>query len=50
MLRWNRTDIPHKGWTLLRVEDVMEGMDGCDESLYETCEMCGKEESAMCMF
>ena len=44
MLKWYRTDVPHKGWTLVRVEDVMEGMDGCDESLYETCEMCGKEE------
>ena len=44
MLKWCRTDVPHKGWTLVRVEDVMEGMDGCDESLYETCEMCGKEE------
>ena len=40
---WDKSNVPHKGWTCVSVYDVRG--DGCpvDETEYETCEMCGKE-------
>ena len=36
MERWNKKNIPHKGWTCLGMEDY--------ETDYQKCDMCGKED------
>jgi len=42
MNRWDRPDIPHKGWVCVGMEDLGEFVDDGDIE-YESCEMCGKE-------
>ena len=42
MNRWDRPDVPHKGWTYKGMEDLGEDADS-DDIPYEQCEMCGKE-------
>ncbi len=39
MERWDRKDVPHKGWACIDCYDLCA--DG--EEDYSTCEMCGKE-------
>ena len=36
MTKWDKPDIPHKGWMFIDIEDVGE--------FYEQCEMCGQEK------
>lgn len=43
MARWDKPDIPHKGWTFVACLDLGEYAYGGDESRYETCEMCHQE-------
>lgn len=47
MLRWNKADIPHKGWEYIGMEDLGEDVYPGDPIPYEQCEMCGKEKSDM---
>ena len=42
-MRWNKADLPHKGWTEIGMEDLGEGLEG-EEIEYEQCEMCGNEK------
>jgi hypothetical protein len=42
MTRWDRPNVPHKGWVCIGMEDLGEFVDGGDIE-YESCEMCGKE-------
>ena len=44
MLRWNKADIPHKGWEYIGMEDLGEDAYPGDSIPYEQCEMCGKEK------
>ena len=44
MLRWNKADIPHKGWEYIGMEDLGEDVYPGDPIPYEQCEMCGKEK------
>ena len=39
MARWDNPGVPHKGWTLICVEDLGEDVSGDEEIEYETCEM-----------
>jgi hypothetical protein len=41
---WNKSDLPHKGWTCLEVFDVRANGETSDKAKYETCEMCGNEK------
>lgn len=43
MLRWNKSDIPHKGWEYIGMEDLGEDVIPGDPIPYEQCEMCGQE-------
>lgn len=43
VMRWNKADLPHKGWTEIGMEDLGEGLEG-EEIEYEQCEMCGNEK------
>ena len=43
MARWDNPGVPHKGWTLICVEDLGEEVSGDEEIEYETCEMCHNE-------
>ena len=43
MARWDNPGVPHKGWTLICVEDLGEDVSGDEEIEYETCEMCHNE-------
>lgn len=44
MARWDKEDIPHKGWVYVGIEDLAEGMNGFGGDIpYEQCEMCGNE-------
>ncbi len=40
MGRWDRVDVPHKGWVCVNSYDLCE--DGAEEG-YAACEMCGQE-------
>jgi hypothetical protein len=42
--RWNHTDIPQKGWTLVDVEDIREDGQTEDDTPYEECMMCGNNK------
>lgn len=44
MARWNRPEVPHKGWRYVGIEDLGEGLSPDDEIQYEQCEMCGNEK------
>ena len=43
MGRWNIPGIPHKGWSIIGCEDILDGIEDPDNREYETCEMCGQE-------
>lgn len=42
MRRWNIPGIPHKGWSIIGCEDILDGIEDPDDREYETCEMCGQ--------
>lgn len=44
MLRWNKSDIPQKGWEYIGMEDLGDNVYPGDSIPYEQCEMCGKEK------
>ena len=44
MVRWNKRDIPHKGWKYIGIEDIGEDLYPWEKIRYEQCEMCGKEK------
>lgn len=46
-MRWDKKDIPHKGWIETGMEDLGEEAEFGDEIQYEQCEMCGNEKYAM---
>ena len=33
MGRWNITEIPHKGWSIIECEDILDGIDGAVKKL-----------------
>jgi len=41
---WNIPGVPHRGWTLINVEDVREEGESEEETDYESCMMCGNEK------
>lgn len=43
-MRWDKKDIPHKGWIEIGMEDLGEEAEFGDEIQYEQCEMCGDEK------
>lgn len=43
MIRWDKAEIPHKGWKYLGMEDLGEDLVPGESIKYEQCEMCGKE-------
>ena len=43
-MRWDKADIPHKGWEYIGMEDLGEDVYLGDPIPYERCEMCGKEK------
>ena len=43
-LRWNKKEIPHKGWCLVDVIDVRENGESISETTYEKCMMCNNEK------
>jgi hypothetical protein len=43
MTRWNKANVPHKGWKYLGMEDLGENLEPDDVIKYEQCEMCGNE-------
>ena len=43
MARWNKADIPHKGWEYIGMEDLGEDIHYGEEVQYEQCDMCGYE-------
>lgn len=43
-LRWNKKDIPHKGWFLVDVIDVRGNGESISETTYEKCMMCSNEK------
>ena len=43
-MRWDKKDIPHKGWIEIGMEDLGEEAEFGDEIQYEQCEMCGNEK------
>ena len=43
-MRWDKKDIPHKGWTEIGMEDLGEEAEFGEEIQYEQCEMCGNEK------
>ena len=43
-MRWDKADIPHKGWKYVGMEDLGEDVYPGDPIPYEQCEMCGKEK------
>ena len=44
MVRWNKADVPHKGWKYIGIEDLGEDVYPGEEIRYEQCEMCGNEK------
>lgn len=44
MFRWNKPDIPQKGWEYIGMEDLGEDVYPGEAIPYERCEMCGKEK------
>lgn len=44
MARWNKADVPHKGWKHIGIEDLGEDVYPGEEIRYEQCEMCGNEK------
>lgn len=44
MARWDKTNIPHKGWKCIGIEDLGEDLMPDEEVEYEQCEMCGNEK------
>ena len=43
-MRWDKKDIPHKGWTEIGMEDLGEEAEFGEDIEYERCEMCGNEK------
>lgn len=43
-MRWNKKDIPHKGWYLVDVIDVRGNGQSISETKYEKCMMCNNEK------
>ena len=43
-MRWDKKDIPHKGWIEIGMEDLGEEAEFGEEIQYEQCEMCGNEK------
>lgn len=43
-MRWNKPNVPHKGWEYIGMEDLGDSVYPNDPIPYETCEMCGKEK------
>ena len=43
-MHWDKTNIPHKGWRYVGMEDLGENRVFGDEIEYEQCEMCGNEK------
>lgn len=41
---WNQNCVPHKGWTLVGVDDLREFGESEEETSYGVCEMCGQEK------
>ena len=44
MTRWNKANVPHKGWKHIGIEDLGEDAYPGEEIRYEQCEMCGYEK------
>ena len=42
-MRWDKAEIPHKGWQYIGVEDLGEHAEAGGLIDYEQCEMCGNE-------
>lgn len=40
---WDHAGVPHKGWTLVDVQDLREDGTSPEDTAYATCEMCGQE-------
>lgn len=40
---WDKPGVPHKGWSCVDVIDIRGFGQDADETLYETCRMCGHE-------
>lgn len=40
---WDNSGVPHKGWTLVDVQDLREDGTSPEDTAYATCEMCGQE-------
>lgn len=43
MTRWNKPNIPHKGWKHVEVVDLGEGVAPGEPISYEYCDMCGEK-------
>ena len=43
-MRWDKPNIPHRGWEYIGMEDLGEDVYPGDPIPYEQCEMCGKEK------
>lgn len=43
-MHWDKSDIPHKGWTEVDIIDLGEEAEPGEQIEYETCEMCGNEK------
>jgi len=41
---WNQKDLPHKGWSFIKVIDTREDGQTNDETDYASCNMCGNEK------
>jgi hypothetical protein len=42
--KWSLEGIPHKGWNIIDVIDIREDGQTEEETLYESCMMCGNEK------
>lgn len=43
-MRWDKKNIPHKGWIEIGIEDLGEEAEFGEKIQYEQCEMCGNEK------
>ena len=44
MEKWNKPEVPHKGWQCIDVIDLGEDTESNEEIEYEKCEMCNNEK------
>ena len=50
-MRWDKKDIPHKGWTEIGMEDFGGRSRNFGEDIeYERCEMCGNGKNTICAY